>query len=182
MIIRVMNKVFDLMVNNVAGIAAHVNSKNSSAEDVTAQFVDIQSRLKSKKEIEKRYIVILQKANKVSDILEIEQKLGEIREEIEAKEGELKYVADQVDDSTINLTVQQNFEYNPVNKPGFFGRLGTAFGNVWNGFLGVVIDLVYLWSLVLIIAVGTYFFMKFILKKRKKTKNRYMILISDNVD
>ncbi len=135
MVIRVVNKDFEGMVNRLLGVATNVNSKNISAEDVTAQFVDIQSRLKSKKEIEKRYLDILNKASKVTDVLEIEQKLGEIREEIEAKEGELKYLGDQVDYSTINLTFHQDFEYTPTDKPGFFGRIGHAFGNGWNGFL-----------------------------------------------
>ncbi|MCE9539794.1 MAG: DUF4349 domain-containing protein, partial [Bacteroidetes bacterium] len=111
MVIRVLNRDFDTMVNKLLTVASNVNSKNVTAEDVTAQFVDIQSRLKSKKEIENRYLNILQKASKVSDILEIEQKLGEIREEIEAKEGELKFLSDQVNYSTINLNFHQEFEY-----------------------------------------------------------------------
>ncbi|MDP1746171.1 MAG: DUF4349 domain-containing protein, partial [Bacteroidota bacterium] len=133
MVIRVLNKDFDSMVNKLLTVASNVNSKNITAEDVTARFVDIQSRLKSKKEIENRYLEILQKASKVSDILEIEQKLGEIREEIEAKEGELKFLSDQVNYSTINLNFHQEFEYTPTDRPGFFGRMGSAFGNGWSG-------------------------------------------------
>jgi len=49
MIIRVANKDFDALVNNIAGIGAHVNSKNIYTEDVTAQFVDLSARLKAKK-------------------------------------------------------------------------------------------------------------------------------------
>jgi len=168
MVIRVVNKDFDVMVNNVAGIASHVNSKNVTAEDVTAQFVDIQTRLKSKKEIEQRYISILQKAAKVTDILEIEQKLGEIREEIEAKEGELKYLSDQVDYSTISLTFAQNFEYTPQDRPGFWGRTGSAFEKGWDGFLGFIVGLIYVWPLLLILLVGTYFLVRFIKRKLKK--------------
>ena len=63
MVIRVINKEFDSMINNLVAVASNVNSKSVNAEDVTAQFVDIQSRLKSKKEIEKRYLDILQKAS-----------------------------------------------------------------------------------------------------------------------
>lgn len=168
MVIRVMNKDFEAMVNNVEGVASYVNSKNITAEDVTAEFIDIQTRLKSKKEIEKRYLDILQKAAKVTDILEIERKLGEIREEIEAKEGELKYLADQVDYSTINLTFQQNFEYTPIDRPGFLGRSGNAFEGGWDGFLNFIVDLVYVWPLLLLLAIGAYFLMRFIKRKRKK--------------
>lgn len=168
MVIRVVNKDFDAMVSKLLTVASNVNSKNISAEDVTAQFVDIQSRLKSKKEIEKRYLDILQKATKVSDILEIEEKIGEIREEIEAKEGELKYLSDQVDYSTINLNFHQEFEYTPTDKPGFFGRLGTAFGNGWSGFLSFVVGMVYAWPVWIIIGLTSYFLYRFIKRKIKK--------------
>lgn len=168
MVIRVMNKDFDSMVNKLLTVASNVNSKNVTAEDVTAQFVDIQSRLKSKKEIEKRYLDILQKASKVSDILEIEQKLGEIREEIEAKEGELKFLSDQVNYSTINLNVHQDFEYTPTDRPGFFGRLGSAFGNGWSGFLSFLVGVVYVWPLWLILGLTAYLLVKFIKRQSKK--------------
>jgi hypothetical protein len=168
MIIRVQNKGFDAMVNQLLTVASHVNSKSITAEDVTAQFVDIQSRLKSKKEIEKRYLDILQKASKVSDILEIEQKLGQIREEIEAKEGELKFLSDQVDYSTINLTFHEEFEYTPTDKPGFWGRLGNAFVNGWYGFLSFLVGLTYAWPAWILLGVAAYFLVKFIKRQVKK--------------
>lgn len=168
MVIRVVNKEFDTMVNQLLAVAKNVNSKNIAVEDVTAQFMDIQSRLKSKKEIEKRYLDILQKASKVSDILEIEQKLGQIREEIEAKEGELKYLADQVDYSTINLTFHQEFEYIPTDKPGFLGRLGNALTNGWHGFLAFVIGLAYAWPLWTILGIAGYCLLRFIKRRRIK--------------
>jgi hypothetical protein len=170
MVIRVANKYFDGTVNNVAAIPGHVNSKNIYMEDVTAQFVDITARLKSKKEVEKRYLEILQKANKVSDILEVEGQLRVIREEIEAKEGELKYLNDQVDYSTINLTIHQDFEYTPQDRPGFFGRMGTAFGNGWNGFLSFLVGImyVYAWPLWILLSIGGYFLYRFIKRQTKK--------------
>ncbi|MES2284378.1 MAG: DUF4349 domain-containing protein [Bacteroidota bacterium] len=168
MVIRVLNKDFDSMVNKLLTVARNVNSKNVTAEDVTAQFVDIQSRLKSKKEIEKRYLDILQKASKVSDILEIEQKLGQIREEIEAKEGELKFLSDQVNYSTINFNFHQEFEYTPTDRPGFFGRMGSAFGNGWSGFLSFLVGVVYVWPLWLILGLTAYLLVKFIKRQSKK--------------
>lgn len=168
MVIRVTNKDFDRMVNSIAAIKGHVNSKNIYTEDVTAQFVDITARLKSKKEVEKRYLELLQKAAKVSDILEVEEQLRVIREEIEAKEGELKYLNDQVDYSTINLSFHQDFEYTPQDRPGFFGRMGTAFGNGWSGFLSFLVGMMYAWPLWVILSIGGYFLYKFIRKQIKK--------------
>jgi hypothetical protein len=168
MVIRVLNKDFDGLVNNVSAIASHVNSKNVYTEDVTAEFVDITARLKTKREVEKRYFDILQKASKVTDILEVEEKIRVIQEEIEAKEGQLKYLNDQVAYSTINLSFHQDFEYQPSEEPGFFGRLGHAFGNGWKGFLGFIVGIVYVWPLWLILGLVAYFLVKFIKKQLKK--------------
>jgi hypothetical protein len=110
----------------------------------------------------------LSKASKVTDILEIEQNLGHIREEIEAKEGELKLLSDQVDYSTINLTFQQDFEYTPTDKPGFGGRLGNAFVNGWHGFLSFLIGVAYAWPLWLMLGLGGYFFVKWLKRKLKR--------------
>lgn len=166
LLIRVSNKNFESLINKLTPLG-RVTSKTITAEDVTAQFIDIQSRIKSKKEIEKRYLDILSKASKVSDILEIEQKLGEIREQIEAKEGELKYLSDLVDYSSIFLTIQQDYEYTPSDKPGFWGRLINAFINGWQGFLAFLVGLMYAWPLWLILSVGVYFMLRFIKHKRK---------------
>jgi len=167
-IIRVPNRNFDAMVGSITAIDAHVNSKNIYTEDVTAQFVDITARLKSKKEVEKRYLDLLQKAAKVTDILEVEEQLRVIREEIEAKEGQLNYLNDQVDYSTINLSLHQDFEFTPQDSPGFFGRMATAFGNGWNGFLGFLVGIMYAWPLWIILAIGGYFLYRFIKKQRRK--------------
>ena len=168
MVIRVSNKEFDGMVSNLTAIASNLNSKNIYLEDVTAQFIDITTRLKTKKEVEKRYLELLQKAVKVSDILEVEGQLRVIREEIEAKEGELKYLNDQVNYSTINLEFHQDFEYTPQNEPGFFGRMGHAFGNGWKGFLSFLIGVVYAWPLWIILGLTAYFIVRFIKRKVKK--------------
>ncbi|HEX8515810.1 MAG TPA: DUF4349 domain-containing protein [Bacteroidia bacterium] len=168
MVIRVLNHQFESMVENISAIGGHVNSKNVYTEDVTAQFVDITARLKSKKEVEKRYLDILQKAGKVSDILEVEDQLRVIREEIEAKEGQLKYLNDQVGYSTIYLTFHQDYEYTPEDRPGFLGRLGHAFGNGWNGFLSFLVGLVYAWPLWIMLSAGGYFLYRFVKRRLKK--------------
>ena len=168
MVIRVANADFDRMVSNISGLEGHVNSKNIYIEDVTAQFVDITARLKSKKEVELRYRELLQKAVRVSDVLEVEEQLRMIREEIEAKEGELKYLNDQVSYSTINLSFHQDFEFTPSDSPGFFGRMGSAFGNGWNGFLSFLIGIVYAWPLWLVLGISGFFVYRFVKRKLRK--------------
>lgn len=49
--------------------------KNIEVKDVTEEFLDVKARLKTKKELEDRYIDLLKKANNIKEILEIETRL-----------------------------------------------------------------------------------------------------------
>jgi hypothetical protein len=170
MVIRVANKDFDQLVSKLVTVAKDVNYKRINTQDVTDQFVDIQARLKTKKEIEQRYTELLAKASKIGDILEIEEKIRVIREEIEAKEGQLKYLSNQVAYSTINLSFYQTYEYEPADKPGFFNRMGTAIGSGWQGFLTFLVGFTYAWPLWLILSVGGWILYRVIKKMINKDK------------
>jgi hypothetical protein len=81
--IRVLASGFGTLIDSLTGQAKNLDEKNITAEDVTEEFVDVRARLNANREVEKRYLEILQKAKNVKEILEVEQKLGEIREQIE---------------------------------------------------------------------------------------------------
>jgi hypothetical protein len=60
--------------------SVYTDTKNITADDVTSEFVDVEARLKSKKEVEKRYLELLARAQKVTDVIEVENNLRVIRE------------------------------------------------------------------------------------------------------
>ena len=144
--------------------------KNVSARDVTEEFIDVEARLKTKKEVEKRYVQLLSRANSIKDILEIEEKLRIIREEIEAKEGRLKYLKNQVAFSTIYLQVTQELEYKyePVKEKNFWQRLWKSMDRGWKGFIAFLLFLVRIWPVIIIGLVTFYYIRRIRRKKRKK--------------
>lgn len=147
-IIRILSKNFDKTIKELLAIAVYVSSKSENAENVTEEFVDILTRLRTKKQVEKRYLEILGQAKSIKDILEVEEQLRIIREEIEAKEGRLKYLKDQVRFSTINLSYYQtNDKYEKAPEPSFFSKIGDALVEGWQGLLVFFVGLAYLWPL-----------------------------------
>jgi hypothetical protein len=130
------------------------NYRNVTAEDVTDQFVDTETRLKAKKEVELRYLAILKQANKVADILEVEDKLRVIQEEIESVEGRLKLLKDRVSYSTITLIVYQKLDYRPEPEIGFLSKLKEAFVNGWRGFVTFILGVMHFWPFVIIAGVA----------------------------
>jgi len=81
-------------------------TKSVNSQDVTEEYIDVESRIKSKKAIETRYLEILTKARNVTEILKVEKELGKIRTEIEQAEGRLQYLINRSNYSTISLTSQ----------------------------------------------------------------------------
>ncbi|MGD0709770.1 MAG: DUF4349 domain-containing protein [Bacteroidales bacterium] len=168
--IRIKPEGFESMVSKLLDISVYTDYNRVTSQDVTADCVDTEARLKSKKEVEERYTEILKKANTIGDILEVEEKLRQIREEIEASEGKLKYMNDQVDYSTINLHFYEKLDYQPAPESGFFYKLGKAFNGGWHGLQVFFIGIIYLWPLWLIAAVIVYCILKLVERGKRKKK------------
>lgn len=146
--IRVPAGRFDSLVNYVESVSRRVENKTISVEDVSAEFVDLEARRRTKSELEVRYREILKTAQSVSEILEVERELNNVRSEIEAMEGRLKYLGDQVAMSTLSVTLSEKI----TPRTGFFMRIGEAFTSGWNGFLSFITGVVFLWPFGLLIA------------------------------
>lgn len=164
-IIRVPAENFEKLLSDLEGEAEDFESKSINTSDVTEEFVDIMTRLENKKKVEAQYIELLKKARTIAEILEVNEHIRRLREEIEAKEGRLKYLKNQVGLSTITVYVHQ--DYSTVSY-GFIHKVGGALGGGWEGFLGFVIGLLYIWPLLIIAAAVTYFVRKGIRKRRKR--------------
>ncbi|WP_333693564.1 DUF4349 domain-containing protein [Flavobacterium sp.] len=164
--VRIPNANFDAFLADVGKGVAYFDRKEISARDVTAEFIDIEARLKAKKTLEERYLQLLSKASKVSEILEIEKELSTIREEIEAKEGQLKYLQNRVSLSTVTIEFYKKVA-NAENATVSYGtQMWNALKSGWNGISGFFIGLLHIWPFILIlVAVIVY------IRKKLKRKN-----------
>ncbi len=171
--IRLPNKYFDDYIKEALegeGIM-NIDYKRVNAIDVGEEYTDVVSRIKTKKAVEQRYLDILKQAKEIKDILEVEEKLRVIREEIESKQGRLRYLQDRISYSTINLFIYQDFEYDAPksNKPTFWGKMTNAADSGWNAILSFILFLVYIWPIILLLGFVVLAWRKkwFIFKKRQ---------------
>ena len=102
--LRVPSQNFDKLLSGIASGVDHFDKKEINAKDVTEEFLDVEARLITKKKLEARYQEILVKANTVTEILEIERQINNVRGEIESIEGRLNYLKSQISFSTLEVT------------------------------------------------------------------------------
>jgi hypothetical protein len=161
--IRVQNEYFQDLLKEIDLQAQFVNFRDVKTNDVSKEFVDLESRLKTKREVEQRYAEILRKnAGTIEELLSAEQKIGELHEEIEATISRINYLRDQVGYSTINLefyqTITQEVKAGDEVTFGMKFRDALIFG--WQGIVTCLLALTYIWPLI-IIGLSVFLFVRF---------------------
>jgi len=155
---------FDLLLKTISESAKKLDRKTISSLDVTEEYIDVEARIKTKKELESRYKELLLKAETVQDLLAIEKEMGILRTEIESIEGRLRYLQDRV--SLSSLTIE--FYELTTSSFGFFSKLGRAFETGWNWLMAFLIGLIHLWPFILLVGAGLFVTFRFGKKKQAK--------------
>jgi hypothetical protein len=147
--------------------------KEISARDVTEEYVDLETRLSSKRSSLARYNEIMKKANSVKDIVAIEDAIRKLQEEIESTEGKLRYLNDCVDYSTLNLTIstEKEFSYKPPKRESFFEKFKQSIFDGWFALIDFILALFGMWPF-LIIVTALYFLIRKWFRKRRLRKQQ----------
>lgn len=144
--IRVPAGQVDSFTQAVAGIANLVSS-SKSLEDVTLQYSDTETRVKALQTEQARLLELMEQAESMADLLEIEGRLTEVRYELERYTSRLKLYDNQIDYATIYLTVEEVQEYTPVEEPTVWQRISGGFVNSLKGLGTGAVDLL-VWLIV----------------------------------
>jgi len=127
-----------------AGEAGNVTSLNESAQDITAEYVDVEARLKA----------LADKAETTADLLEIESQLSDVQYQLESYTGQMRLMDNQVRYSTVDISLQEVRVLTPTATT-FGEKFVEAVTSGWRGFVDGAEDLilvvVYLWPVVLIV-------------------------------
>jgi len=169
--IRIPADYFERFIADLEAGNGEVIYKEIEARNVTDQFIDLETRLKNKRNYLNRYNELLNKANSVADILQVQEKIRRLEEEIESTLGRLKYLNDQVDYSTLSMVLFQKktFKYHPDQRDRFTERLKHALSGGWIGFINFLIIVIRLWPFWLILT-GVIYLWRRIRKKKKNQK------------
>jgi len=153
-----------------------VSDEHLFTDDVSTQYFDVETRLRSWEAQEKRYLEILQQAKSVEDILRIEDSLSNVRREMESLKGQLKYWDNRVQYSEVRMNIypsQSNYNVNdpwqPVSIQSTFQAAKNAvvksISMLWNGINYILIFIGYALPVV-ILAFGAWFIYRQYKKRR----------------
>lgn len=126
--LRVPAEQFAATLEEIRGIGKRVGQEKVTGQDVTEEYFDLEARIKTKKALEAQFLEIMKQARNVSDALEVQSQLADVRTEIERLEGRRRYLENQSSLSTITVTLSSPAVLVATSSAGFFYELKRAFG------------------------------------------------------
>jgi hypothetical protein len=103
---RVPDDKFEAALAQLRNLAVRVESEQTSSQDVTEEYIDLQARLGNAEATEQQYLALLDKAADVKDILNIYDYLSQIRQEIEQLKGRIQYLEKTTSTSLISVSLK----------------------------------------------------------------------------
>lgn len=107
------------------------------SDDVSDTYYDLEANLRNQKIQERRLLELLEEAENLSDVLTLESELSRIRREIEGLQGTLNRLDDQVQYSTVYLSIRE-VETDALEGRDFTDQLGKNFRDSLEKFQGAV--------------------------------------------
>lgn len=140
--VRIPAQRVDEFTEEMSGIA-NVVSTSLSREDITLRYVSTESRVAALQTEEARLLELMEQAETMADLLEIESRLTDVRYELENRASQLRLYDNQVDYATIYLSIDEVQEYTPVEEPTVWERISGGFVSsikgVGNGLLDLLV-------------------------------------------
>ncbi len=138
--IRVPAEVYASVMSQLRGIAEEVKSEISEASEVTEEYTDLQARLRNLEATEAGYLELLTKAEEIPDILIVQDRVNQVRLEIEQAQGRINLLDSLTDLATI--TVQLTLPVVPAEEPDEGqGWAAEAWDAAWEGSQDAIVAL-----------------------------------------
>jgi hypothetical protein len=134
-------------LNEVTSLGTMISQKQD-AKDVTEEFVDLQARIMTKQQLEKRLIELLEETKDgIKDVIEVERELARVREEIERLQGRLRFLSEQSALATVEIKASEQRDYQPPQAMTFGERIAQA----WSDSLGALLSFLKSTTVVLVV-------------------------------
>lgn len=177
----------DQFITDVAE-QSNVTRKNESVEDVTLQYVDLESHKKALLAEQESLLTMLEQAESIEDIIAINEQLTDVRYRIESMESQLRTYDNKINYSTVYLDVQEVEQYEPyVAKStseriseGFVRNLRKVGNGISNFFIELIIALPIIVTFAVIIGILVLILYALIKSSEKRAAKRREKMMAQN--
>lgn len=141
LVLRVPSKSFEDVVAAVEAVASPTGT-TTNGEDVSAEVVDVDARLRSQRKSVERIQTLLARADSIEQIVAIEAQLASRQADLDALESRQKWLADQTSMSTLTVYVEQPAaasKHTEETADGFLGGLAQGWDAFADGARGVLV-------------------------------------------
>lgn len=156
----------------------NIVSNYRTSDDVTLQYVSLESRIEALEIEQERLLVLLEQADNMEDLLTIESRLTDVRYDLEQIHSQMLVMKNRINYSTVHLYLSEVIEYTEVEEEPetFFQRIGRGFTKsvkgVWNGIVEFIIFLISALPYLLLLGVIALVVILIIRKARKKAPRK----------
>ncbi|MCJ8013413.1 DUF4349 domain-containing protein [Paenibacillus sp. KQZ6P-2] len=177
-VIKVPATGFSPFLNSLEKIKHENMQQSIEGQDVTEEYVDLESRLKAKQIMEEQYTDFMKKATKTNDLVAFANELERIQTEIEQIKGRMRYIDQNVSYSTIEIRIYEAVK-EPVKEKekDIQAPLGKRASNAFQGSIDVI-TLILQWIVVILsgslplLIIAAIFLLVFWLVRRSRRSSR----------
>ena len=105
--IRVPAEYFDDVMRALRGLAVEVTAEDTSSRDITEEYVDLSAKLHNLEATEEQLLRLMEKAETVEEMLDVQRELSRTRGEIEQTKGRMQYLERTSATSLIEVHLEQ---------------------------------------------------------------------------
>ena len=113
--IRIPAEEFDAVMDRISKLAVKVDERSESADDVTAEFVDLNTRLATLEAARDRLLEIMKQSATTEELLLAEQQLTQRETEIESLKGQMKFLSESARLSSITISLYPYLPSQPLD-------------------------------------------------------------------
>lgn len=121
-VLRIPSDSLDAFLQSVSELG-NVTWQSTDIQDVTDEYVDMQSRITALETEQTTLLELLKKADSLTDVLEIQSRLTEVRSSLETWKGQFKALESQIDYSTVSMEISEVSRVTPAEQASFFGQV-----------------------------------------------------------
>ena len=174
--VRVPSAQLDAALTQIRALAVEVQTESVTGQDVTAEFTDLESRLRNLEAAEAQLVNIMDSATKTEEVLAVFNQLTYIREQIEQVRGQMKYYSESAAMSAVTVQLLPDALNQPLEVGGWkpqgvakqaIEALVRAFQNIADQLIWIAL---YVLPLVVVIGLPLYLVGRVVLRKVRKPK------------